>query len=117
MLLDSGTAVILEPVLVSEPGERPRMEYTEEHGRSCYGEKTVGVQRFWTAKGYHATVDMLIRVQRDPGIRTDHRCRVIPFDGSEGGDYKILQVQQVTDEDGNPATDLALERMDGIEET
>ena len=32
------------------------------------------------------------------------------------GTYKIIMVQQVTDEDGLPATDLTLERIEGIEE-
>lgn len=117
MLLDSGIAVILKAALVSKRGEKPKTEYTEEHGRSYYGEKTVGIQRYWTAKGHQATVDAVIRVQRDAGIRTDYRCRLIPFDDSATGEiYRILQVQQVTDEDGNPATDLTLERIDGIEQ-
>ena len=118
MLLDSGIAIILKPVPVSRRGEKPKVEYTEEHGRSCYCEKTGGMQMCWTAKGHQATVDVLVRIQRDAGVRTEYRCRLIPSgDSATGGLYRILQVQQVLDEDGNPATDLSLERIDDIEQS
>ena len=75
-----------------------------------YGEKTVGTNRYYIAKAQNDQVDMLIEVQRNRDISaaTD-RAEI------DGVYYRIVQVQQVTDENGTPMTDLALERVEGIE--
>lgn len=38
------------------------------------------------------------------------------FDAAAAGYYKILQVQHLLDEDGQPVTDLTLERVNAIDE-
>ena len=61
---------------------------------------------------------MVVRVQRtwELSPATD-RVILQPFGWQDNnpGAYKIVQVQQVADEDGLPATDLTLERDDGID--
>lgn len=117
MRLDSGVATIWRLKSTAEPGEMPTGEYTREFFKSYYGDKTVGVTRFWTAKAHDDQADFLIEIQRNAGISTADRCQLVPYlDAGMAGYYKILQVQQVTDADGLPMTDLTLERIGAIDE-
>lgn len=117
MLLDSGIAVIWQGRNISPAGSKPVIAYDQEYYKSYYGNKTVGISRYWTAKAQDDRADLLIEIQRNAGISTADRCRLFPvLDAADAGWYKILQVQQVTDEDGQPATDLTLERLDAVDE-
>ena len=53
---------------------------------------------------------MLIEVQQNRSISAATDKAEI-----DGVYYRIVQVQQVIDEDGIPMTDLALERVEGLE--
>lgn len=117
MLLDGGIATIWKPVDVSEPGGMPKVRYTEKYFQSYYGEKTVGINRYWTAQAHDSRADILIEIQRNAGISTNDRCQLTPFfDSAEAAYYKIVQCQHVLDEDNLPMTDLTLERIDDIDE-
>lgn len=92
------------------------MSYTQKLYRGYYGEKTVGINRFYTAKAHDDRADLLIQISRCPEISTADRCALRCYGRGKGKIYyKILQVQHVTDEDGLPATDLTLERIDSID--
>ena len=118
MILDAGTAIIYAGRNTAEKGEKPRVVYDQEFARSYYGNRTVGLNRFYKAKSFDERADILIRVDRNAGITTKHKCCLEPNeDLGTKGLYKILMVQQVTDEDGLPATDLTLERIEGIEKS
>nr|DAQ81495.1 MAG TPA: hypothetical protein [Caudoviricetes sp.]DAU79063.1 MAG TPA: hypothetical protein [Caudoviricetes sp.] len=82
----------------------------EKVWESYYGEKTVGTNRYYIAKAQNDRVDMLIEVQQNRSISAATDKAEI-----DGVYYRIVQVQQVIDEDGIPMTDLALERVEGLE--
>lgn len=107
--MDDGIVAIERSELVSDPGEMPEYAY-REWWRSYFAEKTVGIQRYYSAKAADDRADMLIQVQRNRNISTALDRAVI-----DGVYYRITQVQQVADEDENPVTDLTLERLEGIE--
>lgn len=116
MLLDSGVATIWRGVNTAPPGELPKTKYNQEYFKSYYGDKTVGIQRYWTAKAHDDRADLLIEISRNAGISTADRCQIEPvFDEAAAGYYKILQVQQLLNEDGQPITDLTLERIENLE--
>lgn len=116
MNLDSGVATIYAPVNTAEKGDLPVLSYTREVFKSYYADRTVGVNRYYKAKDYDNQADILIRIQRK-GISTACRCRLEPYlDEDLGGFYKILQVQYITDDDGQPATELTLERIENLDE-
>lgn len=116
MLLDAGIANIWRGVNTASPGSLPVVEYTQQYFTSYYGDKTVGVQRYWTAQAHDDRADLLIEIQRNAGISTADRCQLQPvFDEVAAGYYKILQVQHLLDSDGRPVTDLTLERIDSLE--
>lgn len=94
----------------------PVIEYEPIH-ETYYGEKTVGINRYWTAKSHDAQADMLIELPSLPDITVQDRCRLAPYYTSTGGTYKILQVQHVRDEDGQPCTDLTLELIAPLDDT
>lgn len=117
MLLDAGIATIWQGRNKSSAGSMPDIMYDEQVFASYYGEKTVGIGRFWKAKAQDDCVDLLIQVQRSAKISTNYRCYLQPSgDSGATGWYKILQVQHVVDEDGQPMTDLTLQRIEGIDD-
>lgn len=117
MLLDSGVAVVWRGHNTAPAGSLPKPVFDQQYFRSYYGDKTVGIARFYTAKGQNDRADLLVEIERNAGISTADRCELLPaFDAAAAGYYKILQVQHVTNEDGQPATDLTLERIDAIDE-
>lgn len=117
MLLDAGIATIWQGRNTALAGSFPKMVFDIQFFRSYYGDKTMGVTRFWTAKSYNDRADLLVEIQRNAGISTADRCQLEPaFDAAAAGYYKILQVQHLLDEDGQPVTDLTLERVNAIDE-
>lgn len=109
MILGDGVVTIVRDKNVTEVGDMPRYE-PQEILRSYYGEKTVGINRYYAAKGQNDRIDMLIQIQRTKDVQpsTDRAC----IDGTY---YRITQLQQVTDEDGLLMTDLSLERINSLE--
>ena len=117
MPLDSGTLTVWRGTNTAPAGGRPVMTYAQFWG-SYYQDRTVGVQRWYTAQQHGDRPDMVVRVQRTWALSTaTDRATLAPFGWQDGnpGAYKIVQVQQVTDEDGLPVTDLTLERDEGID--
>lgn len=122
MLLNSGIMILYRQSNVAQPGEMPEYAW-KETWRSFYGEKTVGINRYYTAKAYDDQTDMLIEVQRNRDIssttdRVGINRQYFGMQEVEGDNniyFRITQIQQITDEDGLPMTDLALERVGGLE--
>lgn len=117
MLLDSGIATVWRGRNTAPPGRKPVMKFDQKIYASYYGDKTVGITRYWTAKAQDDRADLLIEIQRCAEISTADRCQLEPgLDSAAEGYYKILQVQHLQDEDGQPVTDLTLERIGAIDE-
>ncbi len=106
MLLDAGIATIWRGRNAAPAGSLPKMVFDTQYYRSYYGDKTVGITRFWTAKSYNDRADLLVEIQRNAGISTADRCQLEP----------AFDVQHLLDEDGQPVTDLTLERVSAIDE-
>lgn len=117
MNLDSGIATIWRGRDRAKPGDKPDIVHDTKFFVSYYGNKTVGINRYWTAQAHNDQADLLVQIQRKSGISpANDRIQLAPsFDVDDAGFYKILQVQQVQDEDGNPMTDLTLERIENLE--
>lgn len=109
MLLDGGIVTIHRQANTAGPGEMPSYDWTA-WWQSYFGEKTVGVNRYYIAMAQDDQIDRLIEVRRNPKISpaTD-RAEI------DGTYYRIVQAQHILDEDGLPMTDLALERVSGLE--
>ena len=105
MLLDSGVLKVCALENTAPPGSMPaeRLEPKSEH---WYGERTVGYGRYFTAGQANERVDMLVRVWEDRSITTADYCLL-----EDGTQYRIVQVQQLLDEDELRVTDLSLERL------
>lgn len=117
MLLDAGIATIWQGRNKASIGSMPDMVYDKKVFESYYGEKTVGINRFLKSKAQNDRVDLLIQIQCSAKVSTNHKCSLQSYrDSSVTGWYKILQVQHVKDEDGQPMTDLSLERIEGFDD-
>lgn len=117
MLLNDGVATIFAPVEAGEPGGKPKTKYTENVCASYYGQKTVGVTRYWTAQAHDGRADLLVEIQRFSGVDTSQRVHLAPHvDTGLEGYYKVIQYQHLSDENGLPVTDLTLERIGALDE-
>lgn len=115
-LLDSGTLTVWRGANTAPAGGMPAMKYQQIWG-SYYADKTIGVTRWYTAQQHGDRPDMIVQVERtwDLKVGTD-RVILSPFAWQDaGGAYKIVQIQQVANEENLPRTDLTLERDDGID--
>ena len=89
--------------------------YTKTWG-SYYESRTVGVNRYYTAQQFGDRADVLVRVPRTYLIGpAEDRITLSPYSHEDGNAYRITQKQDVLDDDGLPATDLTLERDDGLD--
>lgn len=115
MPLDSGELTVWRGTNTSPPGSMPVMSYTQVWG-SYYQDRTIGVTRYYTAQQYGDRADVMVRVQRTYEISpAEDRVILSPYDHQDGNAYRVTQKQDVLDDDGLPATDLTLERDDGID--
>lgn len=106
MLHDSGYVEIfsVERDETSSPEKKSR---TIKKAEQCFGELTVGLNRFYSAASVGQRADKLIEIWRDDTISTRDVARI----GENW--YLIQQVAQTQDGDGLLVTRLTLEETDG----
>lgn len=110
MNLDSGELTVKQPTYTQTSGLMPTQSYSNLL-TCCYAERSVGYSRYFTALQNDMRVDYLVRIPQYFGITTDCRVTLNPYSHTDGNTYKILEVQQIVDDDGISYTDLSLERM------
>lgn len=71
-----------------------------------YGERVVGITRYYEAAKVGRQIDRTVRIWRQPGITVRDVCRL------EDQWYLIRKVTPTADEDGLLVTDLDLEQSD-----
>ena len=115
MPLDSGELTVWRGANTAPSGGMPVMAYTQIWG-SYYQARTIGVNRYYTAQQHGDRADVMVRVHRtyDVNPATD-KVILSPYDHKDGNAYRITQKQDVEDDNGLPATDLTLERDEGID--
>lgn len=103
---NDGIVKIYKIVNKSGAGNMPKEGLTYKVGPLRYKERTVGMNRFWTAMQSQVKIDMVLRV---PQIRTVSTQDIaVPIDGRQ---YKIKQIQYPKDI-SPPVMDLSLERLE-----
>lgn len=70
----------------------------------CFGDRTVGMKRFYAARAASTEADRVIQVLRQPSIEADHRAVI------DGAEYKIEQVQHLS-YTNPPVTVLTLRKI------
>lgn len=102
---NDGLCQICEVANIASPGEMPR-DGLREKVELRYEERTVGMNRFWTAMQAHSRIDFLIRT---PQIRSVSVHDVVVLPGDE--QYEIKQIQYPKDVEP-PSMDLSLTRLE-----
>lgn len=106
MQLDSGTLFICELQNVAKNGFKPKYELVKIR-KNWFGERTVGYNRQYLAKGVNEQVDMLVR------IHYDSNCRIGMYAVLGNGEQFIIDnVQQILDENNLRYTDITLRRLE-----
>lgn len=114
-LLDSGVLTVWRGQNTAPAGGMPTESYSQFY-QGYYGEKSVGITRWYTAQQHGDRPDIVVQIQRTYGIKTGTDIVTLsPFTHEEAGAYKIVQIQQVWNAENLPMTDLTLERDDGID--
>ena len=110
---DAGLVTICSLSNLSAAGARPVMVLSPVLS-DYFGERTVGYNRYYAAKGVNEQVDLLIRIGRTTAARIGMYA-VLTYSENDG-QYRITNVQQLLDDDGLKCTDLTLTRMDELYE-
>lgn len=110
MILDKGIAEFSRPERERGKGNVPP-NGGDVYLRCWYGERVVGMRRFFEARQAGAQVDSVIRVLTPPTgadtIWMNDSCKL-----SDGWQYKVVQIQSVRDDDsGEDVLDVSLERV------
>lgn len=109
MILDRGILTLYRAPDTDEyTGNMASDELTEYH-RAYYGERTVGMSRYYAAQQANTSVDRLVRIRRSPALDIMADDVAVLADGMR---YRVAQAQELFDEDaGWYVIDLSLERM------
>lgn len=104
-----GIAVISDNTAKNGVGNIPREKLTEKC-RLRFREKTVGMNRFYSALQNNSLIERMIRCPKRDDVSVFDIVQLIPG-GTDRDYYKIAQIQYP--EDVNPPVmDIALERVD-----
>lgn len=106
MILDRGILKLCRaPEDTGRSGDMMSEELTEYH--VCwYGERTVGMSRYYAAQQANSRIDRAVRIR---ALGVDVRADDVAILGKER--YRVLQAQYLRDEDaGCEVIDLSLER-------
>ena len=117
--LDSGVAKVCTLKTISVSGSKPKYHlspYLQEY----FGERFISYSRQYLAKGANEKVDFVIRIQ-NMNVRPSigQYAILLYYDGQEnpnGDQFRITNVQPMTDADGLKVYDLSLERLDDLYE-
>ena len=122
-MMDDGLCLLCTLENVAEPGDMPRevlrpVKDGDVTAEWQFESRKIGYNRQYEAKGVSERVDMLIRIWQAPA-RIGMYAVLSEYDGQEnpnGDQYRIDNVQQLTDDDGLKVTDLTLYRLDELYE-
>lgn len=106
MMLDSGLLTVCRLENKALPGAMPDMKLIEQ-SKHYYGERTVGYNRLYAARGANEQIDLLVRIWQNRFVRAG--MYVVTEDDVQ---YRIDTVQQLFDEDGLAVSDLSLSRLE-----
>lgn len=73
----------------------------------CYGDRTIGMKRFYTARAASVEINKLVQVPQQRTISSANRAII------DGTEYKIEQVQHLN-ETNPPASVLTLRRIGAV---
>lgn len=110
---DAGLCTVCTLQNTAEPGAMP-VDRLVPAFADYFGERTVGYNRYYAAKGVNEQVDLLIRIGHTTAARIGMYA-VLSMSENDG-QYRITNVQQLLGEDGLKCTDLTLSRMDELYE-
>lgn len=108
-MLDAGLVRICTLIDTAQAGDMPR-EQLSVVDTLKFGELTVGMNRYYAAKGVNQRIDLMVRVWRCPAAQAGRYALLT--DSDYDGQYRIQQVQHRLDEDGLKVTDLTLTRLE-----
>ena len=113
--LDSGLIQICKIIDETKPGGKPK-EKLSPYFKCYFGERSISYSRQYMAYGANQKIDFVARIL-NLGTRPKIGDYVILsfYDGQEnenGDQFRLDNVQPLTDDDGNKVFDLTLSRLE-----
>lgn len=108
-MFDAGTVQICALVNTASQGDMP-VQKLAPLTSAYFEERIVGFNRYFAAQGVNEQVDLLIRVWRNGAARAG-RFAVLSMSEYDG-QYRIIQVQHLLNDDGLKVTDISLSRLE-----
>ena len=105
---DAGIIQICELVNSAENGAMP-VEVLSPVLTDYYEERYLGITRYYAALGANARADILVRVWRTEEAKVGRYA--VLSQSENDGQYRIIQVQNLLDDDGLKVTDITLESL------
>lgn len=105
---DAGVIQICDLVNTAENGAMPN-EVLHPVFAAYYEERYLGVTRYYAALGANARADILVRVWRTGEAKVGRYA--VLSQSENDGQYRIIQVQNLLDDDGLKVTDITLESL------
>lgn len=104
-MFDDGILNIYETIDVAEAGKKPDIRL-QEKGKHYFQFEVVGYGRYYTALQVNHKIDANVKIWQDTTISTLDLCVL-----EDGLQYRIIQIQHFTDDDGLRKSRLSLERL------
>jgi len=108
-MMDAGTLKVCALTNTADNGAMP-VEVLTPVASSYYEDRVVGYGRYFAARGVNEQVDLTVRSWRLPEARAG--MYAVLSDGENDGQYRIIQVQHLLNDDGLKVTDLSLSRLE-----
>lgn len=106
MTFDDGVLTICQVTNRASPGMKPD-PVLQEKERYYFTYETLGVQRYYTAMQAKQKIEAVVCVPDWGNIQTEDICIL-----ESGVQYKIVMIQNTTDENNLRITRLSLERLE-----
>ncbi len=108
-MMDAGVLSVCSLTNTAQAGAMP-VERLTPVATAYFEERTVGYNRYFTAMGANEQVDLMVRSWRLPEARAG--MYAVLSSSENDGQYRIIQVQHLLDDDGLKVTDLSLRRLE-----
>lgn len=107
-MFDAGIVSVCNLQNTAAPGRMPVQNLVPVFS-AYFGERTVGYNRYYAARGVNQDISLLIRIWRRP-VRIGQYA-VLTMSENDG-QYRITNVQKLLDDDGLKVTDLTLSALE-----
>lgn len=112
-MMDAGVLSVCELTNTAGPGEMP-VEKLSVVATAFFEDRIVGYGRYFAARGVNEQIDITARTWRMPEVKVG--MYAVLEQSEYDGQYRVIQVQHLLDDDGLKVTDISMSRLENYYE-